>query len=49
MGGITAQPDGYNTATARDLLARRIIKAAVENGERDPEQLKACALEGFCP
>lgn len=30
-----AQSDGYDVPAARDLLARRIIEAALENGERN--------------
>jgi hypothetical protein len=41
--------DAHDASVARDLLAKRIIKAAMENGERDPERLKAYALEGFAP
>lgn len=44
---VIALPDGYDTTTTRDQLAKRIIKAAIENGEREPERLKAYALEGF--
>lgn len=44
---VMARPDGYDAPAARDLLAKRIIKAATENGERDPDRLKAYALEGF--
>ena len=32
---------------ARDLIARRIVAAAHEHGERDPKRLKDYALEGF--
>jgi hypothetical protein len=28
-------------------VAKRVIEAALERGERDPERLKAYALEGF--
>lgn len=44
-----ALPDAYDTDLARNLLARRIIEAAMENGQRDPERLKAYALQGFNP
>jgi hypothetical protein len=44
---IAAVPNAYDTNLARDLLSKRIIKAALENDERDPERLKAYALEGF--
>lgn len=46
---IMARPDGYDVPMARDLLAKRIIEAALENGERDPERLKDYALDGFSP
>ena len=46
---IMAVPDAYDTDLARNVLARRIIEAAMENGERDPERLKAYALKGFNP
>jgi hypothetical protein len=39
---------GYDMQLARYLLAKRIVEAAME-GERDPERLKAYALEGFKP
>ena len=39
--------DGYDLQVARDLLAKRIVQAALANGERDPERLKDYALEGF--
>lgn len=44
---ITALPDFYDPNLARDALSKRIIKAAVENGERGPNRLKAYALAGF--
>ena len=46
---IATQPDGYDHEQARDLLARRIVEAALENDERDPERLKSYALKGFDP
>jgi hypothetical protein len=46
---ISKVPDGYDMQLARDLLAKLIIEAAVEQAERDPEKLKAYALEGFEP
>jgi hypothetical protein len=46
---IPAVPDAYDTNLARDLLSKRIIKAALENGERDPDRLKSYALEVFNP
>lgn len=44
---ILAAQDGYDMQSARDLLAKRIMQAALEQGERDPARLKAHALEGF--
>jgi hypothetical protein len=44
---ILAAPDGYDLQLAHDLLAKRIMQAALEQGERDPVRLKAYALEGF--
>jgi hypothetical protein len=35
--------------SARNMIARRIVDAWREKGERDPERLKAYALEGFAP
>lgn len=32
---------------AHNILTRRIVEAAVERGEREPDRLKAYALEGF--
>jgi hypothetical protein len=32
---------------ARDLIAMRIVAAARDKGERDPEQLKRYALQAF--
>jgi hypothetical protein len=46
---IMPPPDAHDASVARDLLAKRIIEAAMENGERSPERLKAYALEGFTP
>ena len=40
-------PDGYDMQLARDLLAKRIMECALEHGERDPEKMKICALDGF--
>jgi hypothetical protein len=34
---------------ARDVIARRIIEAIQKQDERDPEQLKSYALDGFNP
>jgi hypothetical protein len=42
---IEAAGGGYDTQLARNLLAKRIVKAAL-TGERDPTRLKAYALEG---
>ena len=44
---ITSVQQIYDTLTARTLLARLIIEAALKNGERDPERLKAYAVAGF--
>jgi hypothetical protein len=38
---------GADEQCARDLIAKRIIAAARDNGERDPERLKAYAVAGF--
>jgi hypothetical protein len=46
-GEITADLDGAATPATRDVLAKRIIAAAQESGERDPARLKAHALAGF--
>ncbi|HUE72753.1 MAG TPA: hypothetical protein VMP01_17840 [Pirellulaceae bacterium] len=46
---IRKVPDGCDMQLARDLLAKLIIEAAVEQGEREPEKLKAYALDGFNP
>lgn len=37
---------GYDLQLARNVIAKLIVEAAIE-GERDPERLKAYALEGF--
>jgi hypothetical protein len=48
LGCLTdGRPDGYDVPMARDLLARRIINAALEQGEFDLERRKAYALAGF--
>lgn len=39
---ISSDPDA-----ARELLAQRIVAAAKELGERDPERLKRHALKAF--
>jgi hypothetical protein len=46
---VMAPSDAYDASLTRDLLAKRIIKAALEDGERDPRRLKAYALEAFRP
>jgi hypothetical protein len=46
---VMAHPDAHDAPAVRDLLAKRITEAAMENGERDPERLKAYALDGFVP
>lgn len=33
--------------SVRDMLALRIVTAARDHGERDPDRLKAYALQGF--
>jgi hypothetical protein len=43
---ISVQPVA---GAARDLLAKRIIEAALQSDECDPKQLKAYALAGFKP
>jgi hypothetical protein len=40
---FTAQPDDHDDGLARDLLVKRILDAALEIGERDPERLKSYA------
>ncbi len=45
---IEAGSEGYDMQLARDLLAKLIVEAALK-GERDPEQLKDYALDGFDP
>ena len=39
---ISNDPDA-----ARELLAQRIVAAAKQSGERDPERLKRLALKAF--
>ena len=46
---IIALPNGLDTQLARDLLAKRIISAAIEHGVRDPDRMKAYALAGLNP
>lgn len=46
---IMARPDYHDTVVARELLVSRIIGAAIEHDECDPEQLKNYALAGFNP
>ena len=46
---IMARPNSQDAPACRDLLAKRIIDAALEHDERDPERLKGYALEGFNP
>ena len=46
---LALQAGSIDEQQARDVVAKRIVQAALENSERDPEQLKACALEGFNP
>jgi hypothetical protein len=41
---VIAVPDACETNLARELLSKGIIKAALENGERDSDRLKAYAL-----
>ena len=45
---IEAAGGGYDVQTARNLLAKLIVEAAL-TGERDLARLKAYALEGFDP
>ena len=45
---IAASPDVMtDEQSARDMIAKRIVVAWRDHGERDPERLKAYALEGF--
>jgi hypothetical protein len=46
---ILAVPGNYDQDLARNLLAKRIMECALEHGERDPDRLKAYALQGFSP
>jgi hypothetical protein len=46
---IEAMQGGYDLQLARNLIAKRIVACIAENGDRDPERLKAYALEGFAP
>ena len=46
---IMAHPNDWDVPMARDLIARRIVSAALEQSERDPERLKARALAGLIP
>jgi hypothetical protein len=44
-----SQVNGYDLQLAQNLLARRILEGIQKHGERDPERLKAYALERFDP
>ena len=44
---LASQAGSIDEQQARDVIAKRIVTAAQEIGERDPERLKAYALEGF--
>ena len=42
-----SQANGYDLQLAQNLLARRIFEGIQKQDERDPERLKAYALDGF--
>lgn len=46
---VASLPHDLDERTARALIARRIMRNAVEHGERDAVRLKAYALRGFKP
>jgi hypothetical protein len=46
---VSAVPGGYDLQLARDLIAKRVVTGITTTGDRDPEKLKAYALEGFNP
>ena len=39
--------DGFDEQSARHLIAKRIVDAAIDLGERDPDALSRYALTGF--
>jgi hypothetical protein len=50
LAEVLASPEGsINEQQARDAIATRIVAAARESGERDPDRLKAYALVNFNP
>jgi hypothetical protein len=50
LAEVLASPEGsVDEQQARDVIAKRIVAAAQESGEHDPERLKAYALVGFNP
>lgn len=44
---LAAIPGEYDLQLARDLIAKRVVAGITETGDRDPEKLKAYALEGL--
>jgi hypothetical protein len=50
LADVLASADGsVDEQRVRNMLARRIIDAWRDKGERDPDRLKAYVLEGFAP
>jgi hypothetical protein len=48
LAEVLASPDGsVDEQQARDVIAKRIVEVAQEQGERDPVRLKRHALQGF--
>jgi hypothetical protein len=48
LAEVLASPNGsVDEQQARDLIAKRIVEAARDQGERDPQRLKQHALKGF--
>ena len=39
--------EGMDEQLARDMIAKRIIEAAIERGERNPASLRRYALDAF--
>jgi hypothetical protein len=46
---LASQAGSIDEQQARDVIAKRIVNAAQERGERDPNRLKVYALQGFAP
>ena len=46
---VMARPTDYDVPATRGMLAKRIIDAALENGERDPEKMKDFVLAEMNP